>query len=328
MSQLAAERPRITTAGKPHIPLRVFYWAQMTATQPFNTGIQRVTRALGRALVRAGVEVIPVKWNPDIDSISLLDPSEAATLAAYGGPPSSELTSLPISLKGEWLLHPEITVPVVSPNLSVPALAHSLGMRVASIFYDLIPGKMTEIYPCSVADAFAPYWAGFASADVILPISWTVTGDLRRYLSGRGLPVPRIVPCALAGELPDVPRQREARTRHAQGQPMRLVAIGTWEPRKNYLRLLHALKDARTLCAGHRIELTIIGRGAGFTDLDAELESLAAEIGGVIYYRSFTDQELARTIDNSDASVYASWEEGFGLPVLESLWRGLPVPLS
>ena len=33
---------------------------------------------------------------------------------------------------------------------------------------------------------------------------------------------------------------------------------------------------------------------------------------------------LLALFDRSDATVFCSWEEGFGLPVLESLWRGLP----
>ena len=324
LNQVFAERPRLTAGGVPQLPRRIFYWVQMTATQPFNTGVQRVTRALGAALVRAGIDLIPVKWNRDVDAMVLLEPSEMSVLADWGGPPPSRASSLPSSLRDEWLLHPEITVPTIPPDSNVPALARSLGMRVASIFYDLIPAKLPDIYSPAVVEAFAAYWAGFASTDVVLPISWTVAGDLRRYLADRGLPLPVIVPCVLAGHLPGMARQSHPRPAPTQNEPFRLLAVGTREPRKNYPRLLRALQKARNRCGDRPIVLAIVGRRAGFAELDAEIESLAAAIGDVTLLEDVTDDALGKFYEASHASVYASWEEGFGLPVLESLWRGLP----
>ncbi len=36
------------------------------------------------------------------------------------------------------------------------------------------------------------------------------------------------------------------------------------------------------------------------------------------------DDELRKLYEQASATVFASWEEGFGLPVLESLWHGRP----
>jgi glycosyltransferase involved in cell wall biosynthesis len=105
------------------------------------------------------------------------------------------------------------------------------------------------------------------------------------------------------------------------------LAIGTWEPRKNYVRLLGALASARRLLArtgGPSVELIIIGRRAGFAALDAEIQRLATEVGGVTLYDHVSDAEMRGLFEASDAVVFASWEEGFGLPVLESLWHGIP----
>ena len=72
------------------------------------------------------------------------------------------------------------------------------------------------------------------------------------------------------------------------------------------------------------VHLTIVGRRAGYADLDAEISRLAAEAGHVELHDHISDEELLELFDRSDATVFCSWEEGFGLPVLESLWRGLP----
>jgi len=324
LAAIAAERPRISAAAPPHRPRRVFYWTGLTVTQPFNTGVQRVTRALGATLHRLGVDVVPVKWDAAIGCMAPLSAEEASALAAWGGPPARAIEPLPTDLVGEWLLVPEVTVPTVPPDSTVARLGRSLGMRVVAIFYDLIPAKMTEVYPQAVVDAFAAYWALFSDADLALPISWTVAGDLRRYLAERGLRIPPLVPCPLAGDLPGVGRRRAALAGPAPGLPLRLLAVGTWEPRKNYPRLLRALVEARRLSPERPIELTIVGRRAGYAALDAEMEGLAARIGSVTLFEHVSDAELLRLYRTSHATVFGSWEEGFGLPVLESLWRGLP----
>ena len=157
-----------------------------------------------------------------------------------------------------------------------------------------------------------------------MPISWSVAADLRRYLSDRGLGLPAIVPCPLAGNLPGDSRKRVPREAGSASAPFRLLATGTWEPRKNYPRLLRALVEARRLVPARTIHLTIVGRRAGYADLDAEISRLAAEAGDVELHDHISDEELLELFDRSDATVFCSWEEGFGLPVLESLWRGLP----
>ena len=323
LAEVAAERPRIAAAGVPQMPKRVFYWTEMTATQSFNTGVQRVTRALGRTFSDLGIEVIPVKWDEANGCMTSLSTSEARHLERWNGPPARAPSPLPTSLAGEWLVVPEITVPVRPVGSNITQFARDLGMRTAAIFYDLIPLKMGHIYPPAMLPAFTEYWKLFSEVDVALPISWTVSADLCGYLTERGLRLPAISTCPLAGDLPDAPRQRDSRDVDACG-PLRLIAVGTWEPRKNYPALLRALMKARRLVPDRRIHFTVVGRRAEFTDLNAEINALAREAGDVDLPDNVSDTDLLALINRSDATVFGSWEEGFGLPVLESLWRGLP----
>jgi hypothetical protein len=181
---------------------------------------------------------------------------------------------------------------------------------------------MPEIYPPAGLEHFNRYWALFSEVDVVLPISWTVGGELYHYLRSADLPIPRLVPCPLAGEFPGTTRRLKARSRLFASN-LELVAVGTWEPRKNYPRLLRAVEEARRM-TGEPINLTIVGRRAGVVELDNEIERIAGEIGGITLLDHVSDEELFSLYDRCHASVFASWEEGFGLPVLESLWHGLP----
>ena len=320
---IATERPRISVAALPQMPKRIFYFTGLTATQPFNTGVQRVTRALGAALSNLGIEMVPIKWDEAASGMVPLDPDEAAHLARWNGPPAHAPDPLPAVLSGEWLIVPEITVPVRPAGSNIAAFARSHGMRTAAIFYDLIPLKMANIYPPTTLSAFQEYWHLFAALDVALPISWTVAAELRRYLSERGFRTPSIVVCPLAGDLHGAPRQLTARQGDDRA-PLRLLAVGTWEPRKNYPAILRALIQARGMVLDRQIHLTIVGRRAGFDQLDADISALALEASNVDLPANITDAGLVALTGRSDAMVFGSWEEGFGLPVLESLWYGLP----
>jgi glycosyltransferase involved in cell wall biosynthesis len=322
LATLSTGRARIASAGAPKRPKRIYYWVGLTAKQPFNTGIQRVTRLLGAALQRRGIEVVPVGWDAAVGNISPISEEGVANLARWNGPQPLPPRPLPADLAGEWLLLPEITVPVVPPGSDVGQLAHSLGMRCAAVFYDLIPEKMPEIYPPGAVDNMRAFWRTFNSVDLAMPISWTAAADLRRYLASEGMRQPAIVPCPLAGDASGETRTRTHRADRGQDQPLHLLAVGTWEPRKNYSRLLRAMAAAQARSRS-RITLTLVGRRAGYASLDSELEALAAT-AEVKLLDEVEDVDLFRRYAEADATVFASWEEGFGLPILESLWHGSP----
>jgi glycosyltransferase involved in cell wall biosynthesis len=322
LAAIGRDRPLLAAAGLPSRPARVFYWVGLTVTQPFNTGVQRVTRLLAAALERLGVEVVPVAWDPAKAAMVRVPEAEAEHLARWSGPAARPWTPLPDDLSGEWLLVPEITVPVVPPGSSTARLGHALGMRVAAIFYDLIPAKMPENYPVEAVEALSAYWRGLAEVDLALPISWTMAADLARWLTTERLTPPRIVPAPLAGEAPGEPRTQTGPASLAGGRPLELLAVGTWEPRKNYPLLLRALRTAQQRTS-RPLHLTIVGRRAGFAELDQQIEELAAQ-ANVTLLGHVTDARLRELHEKCSATVFASWEEGFGLPVLESLWQGRP----
>lgn len=113
------------------------------------------------------------------------------------------------------------------------------------------------------------------------------------------------------------PGGRAAREDHRDGP--RLIALGTVEPRKNLLaaaRIVAAL-HARGL---HGARLDIVGR-VGWGE---EIEELGAAPGVTI--RGYQPAETVRAlVDEADAMISTSHDEGLGLPLIEAQYAGLPV---
>lgn len=103
------------------------------------------------------------------------------------------------------------------------------------------------------------------------------------------------------------------------GQPLRLVAMGTVEPRKNYgaaVRILQALR-----AGGHPdAELHIIGRAGWGEDTDR-----LRAAPGVTLHGYLAPEPAKSLIESADAYLCTSHDEGLGLPLLEVQYAGLPV---
>ena len=105
------------------------------------------------------------------------------------------------------------------------------------------------------------------------------------------------------------------------------LAVGTLEPRKNYATLVDAL-DLYWARSPRPLTLRIAGgdgwKSDGLREHLVRLEALGkAQCLGYV-----SDAELGRLYTRTQALVFPSWYEGFGLPVLEAMGHGAPVICS
>src|SRR5436190_3187119 len=108
-----------------------------------------------------------------------------------------------------------------------------------------------------------------------------------------------------------------------------VLAVGTVEPRKNYPRLLAAYRHLRGRGSLPFIingrpgvpQLVIAGR-AGWAYGDT-LQRIAAE-PGVRYLGHVDEPTLAALYESASVLAFPSLYEGFGLPLLEAMTRGVP----
>jgi glycosyltransferase involved in cell wall biosynthesis len=162
------------------------------------------------------------------------------------------------------------------------------------------------------------------SRRVIVP-SEATRADVLKHL---GVPPERVdvVPEALGHPIRSPRRTREEVRAHlGSGERQLLLTVSAKRPHKNLMRLLGAV--AR-LPAERRPLLVLPGYP---TPHESELRSRASELGideGVRFPGWLSDTELEDLYGAADAFVFPSLLEGFGLPVLEAMARGVPVATS
>ena len=107
--------------------------------------------------------------------------------------------------------------------------------------------------------------------------------------------------------------------RSARPSPLRVVALGTVEPRKNFVAaasIVSALRARGFVNA----TLDIVGR-QGWGDDWVTLEA----IPGVTLHGYQPEKRVRQILDDADVFICTSHDEGLGLPLLEVQYAGLPV---
>jgi len=100
-----------------------------------------------------------------------------------------------------------------------------------------------------------------------------------------------------------------------------ILYVGSLRPHKNIPLLLRAYTS---VCGGTApdIGLVIVGKG----ELLAELESLADGLGvRPLFITGASDEKLLELYRAAEVVVLPSFEEGFGLPIVEAMACGTPV---
>lgn len=322
---------RVEREGRPADRLgMVYFWIDATLEFSRNTGIQRVTRQLARSLTDIGVRLIPVKWDADAGSFGQVTRAELDHFSGWNGPqPGAWQEWVPPQQAGAgaWFLMPELPLNrSAAQRAAVLQAVRSHGLKCASVFYDAIPWKMRRIYPAPFADAHRAYMLELGEYDLVLPISAFSRDDLVDFL-GAELPRPqsladKIKAVPLAGEFAESPRATAGPTPHAG--PLRVLCVGTVEPRKNHETLLRAYALARER-TDVPLKLTLAGGSHSIEPALADrVRAFVAQHPDVTWEEEADDARLHQLHLESDFTVYPSIEEGFGLPILESLWYGRP----
>ncbi len=161
-------------------------------------------------------------------------------------------------------------------------------------------------------------------ARVIMADSRSTFDDLRSLAGGRD-PRVRIVP--LGVDVPAEPGEEEiAEVLHKHGLvPGYILFVGTVEPRKNLSRLVRAFAAFDREEREKGGELVMAG-APGWMGR-RELSRMVSQ-AGVRWLGYLPQRELEAVYRGASIFVYPSLYEGFGLPVLEAMARGLAVVTS
>jgi len=196
-----------------------------------------------------------------------------------------------------------------------------LGLKVFLMCYDLIPIDHPQYlvpgYPAVIAGHFRSL---LACCDAVFAISEHSARRLERYARDLGVPPPPTVVIRLGA---DVSTAREACLPHLVSKRF-VLTVGTLEVRKNH-RLLYELWVRMQTDPEFPDPpiLVIVGRrGWRVDDLLDEMAQNPHASACVHHLEHVSDAELAWLYNHCLFTVYPSFAEGLGLPVIESLARG------
>ncbi len=301
-----------------------------TAEASFATGIQRVTREAVRRWVEVHKPTL-LGWHRSLDSLRLLTPREIRR-ACWGGPEVSNPEQGPIIVPFNCtFLLPELATETERTD-ALRCLAQYSSNRLALIGYDMVPITVPETTHPAMPAAFARNLAAARHASSIATISESAAVEYRgwaRMVHAVGVPGPAVVPCLLPNEVGTATPQEMAAAadRLLVGTLPMVLVVGSHEPRKNHLTVLHA---AELLWReGHKFSLSFIGgRSWSGDQFMASLAKLQSGGRPVETISAASDALLWSAYRLARFTVFPSINEGFGLPVVESITCGTPAITS
>jgi len=312
------------------------------AASPVNMGVQRTVRGIYSHL-RPRVALTPLSWDFAQRRYATLSPREQgfleAPFAAY-----EESSGTPgrwdwKHWRDSWRDHvsrrerglPMDTVLGAGHTLLIPDLcwdkrihawkkmAGYPGRKIA-LLHDAMPLRIPG-QADSNDKLFVHYLRELARLDLIICVSHEVEADLLRYWSDFGVePKPiRVLPWPVPFE--------SARPQNAPRQEARkILYVARLKLRKNHLVLLAACE--KLWQDGRVFTLDLIGIEDAFSDtvkILREVRRLAKQGRPVFWHKHISDAKLADAYRDCSFTAFPSRLEGFGLPIIESLWHGRPV---
>ncbi len=195
-------------------------------------------------------------------------------------------------------------------------------VKLIPIIYDFCPVLTPQFCSRGIRIIFSRYMKQtLAQSDLILAISKNTADDAKKWLTSLGHTPPRLKVFRLGDEIGG---GESVKPKNNALPEKFIICVGTIEARKNHLSLYYTYKLAKQ----RGVDLppvVIAGRKGWLAEEAYEIMSSDPEIKDkFIFLHGKSDQELAWLYEHSLFSIYPAFYEGWGLPVAESLLRGVP----
>ena len=106
--------------------------------------------------------------------------------------------------------------------------------------------------------------------------------------------------------------------------------VGSVKPHKNLKNALLGFEEFSRV--SNDVSLVIVGKKDGFVTADNEFDSIVSRINQnkekVFFVGNVNDDELYSLYNGARALIFPSFYEGFGLPLIEAMYFGLPIACS
>ena len=209
------------------------------------------------------------------------------------------------------------------------------GVGIVSVIYDLIPLTHPQFCDAGLVKVFNDWFDWIArTADGYVAISTTIRDQVReemlRRIGSQQVAQRWFDYFHLGSELDlsDTDTKVDQGLLHMfkTAEPVFLM-VSTIEPRKNHAYLLDAFE--RAWATGSTARLCIVGKIGWKCEALIERIRRHPELNRRLFmYNTLSDKSLEHAYSHATALVFPSYVEGFGLPLVEAMQRGLPAMAS
>ena len=205
-------------------------------------------------------------------------------------------------------------------NLS--AKKTDVGFDVHVLIHDVIPIVKPEYFGVGLPEVYGQFmFEMMPIASQVYAISKSTKKDIEYFCGAYNVPLPKVVVIREGDSF--VKYESSKKPRELLAEPGTFIlAVGTFEVRKNYQVLYQAAKMAQ-LRGVTLPKIVIVGRKGWLTsDLEYLLKYDMSVKENIVHLHNVSDSELSWLYANTLFTVYPSLYEGWGLPIAESLFYG------
>ncbi|WP_334820188.1 glycosyltransferase [Nostoc sp.] len=303
---------------------------------PANSGVIRVTRQLCRTLQNY-YDLVFVVWDFTKQNYTLPSQTGYAQFAQFNGPEIpiiekdrlnrlktvslDEFLAVEPSIKGRSVLLLLAEIILEPRGTEVIAYAKQKHWKTAAILYDLIPVMYPQFCSNTVSSLFPPYLKMLSEVDIIIAISEFSAQCLLDYWQQNQSSHGQVSTALLPGQFGQ--HFRDVKMPNLQSSTVQILCVSTLEPRKNHLTLLKACEILAKEHPEINWQLTLVGnRYEGASEIYKTVEQAAARDSRIRWLGIVDDATLNRLYEEATFTIYSSLVEGFGMPILESIWHG------
>ena len=208
----------------------------------------------------------------------------------------------------------------------------SKAIRIVCMVYDLLPLSNPDLFPDFVLEKFLSFMHFARKCDHVIFCSADTKASFElwdKFARSSGFREFGKGPRLSTVDLPSVHETGKCQktVNAASTKAVRVLQVGNFDPRKNLEFTLNVCRGI--VATGRQVKLDLVGGNSWKMDtFFHHLKELKSRNLVVRVQHNLPDDALEKLWLTADLSLYFSHAEGFGLPISESLFRGIPVVCS
>jgi glycosyltransferase involved in cell wall biosynthesis len=201
-------------------------------------------------------------------------------------------------------------------------LKYHHGAKLACVIYDIIAVHSPQFFLGDFSELVAGFQREIVSfSDHVACISRHTEFDVRNFLIGQGAQTTSVF--TMGADFPAFQCESIESSKYSSVSGDFILTVGTIEARKNHLLLYYVMRKLVQQFGDQAPDLVIVGKVGWLSGDVLELFRRDPLVNSKVHIlNAVNDSELEWFYRESIFTVYPSFYEGYGLPILESLGRG------